>query len=206
MALTEAKINSSKSGCTLFDKFVGDDLLQIQTDVTTSNSEVDTLQSEMTAVEADVVTLNSYTDQAVKTTSTPSFVGSKATGAALGGFVREVTVGDYSAVDADQTYTAANILGGLIRRDTMTSDRTDTLPTAADFVAALTAPQVGEMYEFTVHNEDAAQTITLASGAGGTDVASATMRIVAVSSSKRFGIVLDNVTTSTEAYSLYLLA
>lgn len=53
MTLTSEKIQRSKDACPLFKNFVGDDLLTMQTDVTTTNG---------------------YTDQSVKTTAAPSFV------------------------------------------------------------------------------------------------------------------------------------
>ena len=103
----------------------------------------------------------------------------------------------------DVTLTAAEILGGLITRDPAGAARTDTLPTAALLVAAIPGATVGTSFEFTIRNTaDAAETITVASGSGGTD--SGTMTI-AQNNSKRFLVRITDVTLASENYTLYSL-
>ena len=102
------------------------------------------------------------------------------------------------------TYTAAQLLGGLILRDPNGAGRSDVTPTAVDIVKALTypkglAPVAGSCFEFTIRNTaDAAETITVTAGTGVT--LSGTMTI-AQSNSKRFLVVINSATTCT-IYSL----
>jgi hypothetical protein len=107
------------------------------------------------------------------------------------------------------TLTAAQIAGGLIARDPNGAGRIDTLPTAALLVAYFrnlanqrgTSVPVGLYFEFAVQNDaDAAETITIAVGSGGT--ATAQTLTIAQSNSKRFGVLLTNVTPGSEAYFL----
>lgn len=99
------------------------------------------------------------------------------------------------------TFTAAQILGGLILRDPTGANRADLVPTAANLVAALPGAVVGSSFEFTIRNDaDAAETITLTTNTGAT--MSGTMTI-AQNNSKRFLVVLTNVTAASEAYTVY---
>ncbi len=101
------------------------------------------------------------------------------------------------------TYTAAQIVGGLILRDPAGGARTDTTHTAAQILAAIPNAIVGSAIEFTVRNTaDAAETITVAGGSGVTT--SGTMTI-AQNNTKRFMLVFTNVTASSEAATLYSL-
>lgn len=107
------------------------------------------------------------------------------------------------------TYTAAQLLGGFINRDPNGAGRTDILPTAALLVAAIPAAIVGMGFEFTIRNNaDASETITLNAGSGGTisgSGQSTTTATIAQNNSKRFLVVLTNVTLSSEAYVIYSL-
>lgn len=101
------------------------------------------------------------------------------------------------------TLTAAQLLGGLILRDPNGAGRTDTTPTAALLVAAIPGVQIGQFFEFTIRNDaDAAETITVAAGTGGT--ASGTMTI-AQNNMKRFLVRFTAVVSGSEAYTLYSL-
>ena len=101
------------------------------------------------------------------------------------------------------TYTTAEALAGLILRDPNGASRTDTMPTAAALVDAVPGCQVNQAYYFDIRNTaDAAETITMAAGTGGTT--SGTMTI-AQNASKRFAVVFTNVTQGSEAYVLYSL-
>jgi hypothetical protein len=112
------------------------------------------------------------------------------------------------------TYTAAEIAGGYIRRDPNGSGRTDVLPTAALLVAYLRniAGQLGaeltariEM-QFTIQNDaDAAETITMSVGTGGSlgpNVAGSVTVTVPQNTSKRFSIQFTSTTPGSEAYVL----
>jgi hypothetical protein len=100
---------------------------------------------------------------------------------------------------ANVTYTAAQILGGLILRDPNGGARTDVLPTAALLAAELGGAKAGDSFEFTLRNTaDANETITVGAGVGGTVSGTAT---VAQNNTKRFLVVF----TSSSAYTIYSL-
>lgn len=102
-----------------------------------------------------------------------------------------------------RTYTAAELVGGLILRDPAGGARNDVTPTAAQIVAAIAGAIVGSSFEFTIRNTaDANETITVTAGAGVT--LSGTMTI-AQNNSKRFLAVCTNVTGSSEAVTIYSL-
>lgn len=100
-------------------------------------------------------------------------------------------------------YSAAQMLGGLILRDPAGAGRADTVDTAANIVAAFPNAIVGSSFRFIVRNDaDAAETITVSTAAGIT--LSGTMTI-AQNNSKEFLVRLDNVTSGTEAATVYSL-
>jgi hypothetical protein len=102
-----------------------------------------------------------------------------------------------------RTYTAAELVGGLILRDPTGGNRSDVTPTAALIVAGVAGAIVGSSFEFTIRNTaDAAETITVTAGAGVT--LSGTMTI-AQNASKRFLAVLTDVGAGTEAVTIYSL-
>lgn len=105
------------------------------------------------------------------------------------------------------TYSVADLKTGHILRDCNGAGRTDTLPTAALLVAGLTDPAVGQPVEFILSNvSDAAETITLAVGSGGSwsSLQVAATRVVPQFHQKIVRLRLTNVTASTEAYVAYL--
>lgn len=117
-----------------------------------------------------------------------------------GTFLKKGTVATISTAAA-VTYTAAQIFGGLILRNTTGAGRADLMPTVASMAAYLTNPYkiAGASYDFTIRNTaGAAETITLTTNTGLT--LSGTMTI-AQSNSKTFRIVFTNATTAT-VYSL----
>lgn len=123
-----------------------------------------------------------------------------ATHSGLSGVVNKVTVTNDATAGA-VTYTAAQIKGGIITRDPAGGNRTDVLPTAALLVAAIPGAAVGDSFDFVIKNTaDMAETITVQSGAGGTDFGDLA---IAQNETKRFRIVLTNVTAAAEAYSTY---
>ena len=101
------------------------------------------------------------------------------------------------------TYTAAQLLAGLILRDPNGAGRSDVTPTAAAIVAALQGARVGLSFEFTIRNDaDAAETITVTAGSGVT--LSGTMTI-AQNNIKRFLVNVTNATSGSEAVKIYSL-
>lgn len=99
------------------------------------------------------------------------------------------------------TYTAAQLLGGLILRDPNGAGRSDVTPTATLLLAALPGAVVGTSFDFTIRNTaDAAETITVTAGTGAT--LSGTMTI-AQNNQKAFRVVITNV--GTPAYTVYSL-
>lgn len=108
------------------------------------------------------------------------------------------------------TYTAAQILDGVIIRDCTGASRTDTLPTAALLVAAMVSrgmsPQVGDLVQCLVINgsDPTTEIVTLAPGAGGTwdAVQTAVSRTILGSSQKELNIRLTNVTAAAETYAV----
>lgn len=100
-------------------------------------------------------------------------------------------------------YTGGQLVGGLILRDCNGAGRADTVPTAADLLAAIPAAQVGQGFRFTIRNTSGgAFSITVSTATGVT--LSGTMTI-AQNNSKDFLAVFTNVTPAAEAYTLYSL-
>src|SRR5690606_36260088 len=100
-----------------------------------------------------------------------------------GHIVKKTTVTTDATAGAN-TYTAAELLGGLILRDPAGEGRSDVTPTATQIVAAIPDCKVGDSFEFTIRNTaDGNETITITAGAGVT--LSGTMTI-AQNNSKRF--------------------
>lgn len=101
------------------------------------------------------------------------------------------------------TYTAAELVGGLILRDPNGAARSDVTPTAAQIVGAITGATATSSFEFIIRNDaDAAETITLTAGAGVTISGTAT---IAQNNSKRFRAVITNAGSGTEAVTIYSL-
>jgi hypothetical protein len=118
-----------------------------------------------------------------------------------GWFHTTVTV---DATDGVKTYTAAELIGGLILRDPTGAPRADVSPTAAEIVAGFAGGIVGSSFEFTIRNAaNAAEAITLTAGAGVT--LSPASQVIAQDNSKRFLCRLDNVGSGTEAVTIYSL-
>jgi hypothetical protein len=109
------------------------------------------------------------------------------------------------------TYTAANLLTGIIVRDCNGAGRSDTLDTAAAIVAAVKAVDsgvnVGDIVCCDIINGSAGATnITLGAGTGGAFDANQTSgsRTVIQNTSKTISIRLTNVTAGSEAYVVYV--
>jgi len=97
------------------------------------------------------------------------------------------------------TYTAAELLGGLILRDPNGAGRSDVTPTAALIIAGMPGASIGNSFRFVIRNTaDAAETITITAGSNVT--LSGTMTI-AQNNSKEFLAVVTGTGTVT-IYSL----
>jgi len=101
----------------------------------------------------------------------------------------------------NETISASELLGGYYLRDCAGANRTDTTDTAANIVAAIDNAKVGTSRLFFVKNtSDAAETLTIAGGTGVTVSGTAT---VDQNNTKIFLMLLTNVTSGSEAVTLY---
>jgi hypothetical protein len=108
-----------------------------------------------------------------------------------------------NAVAAAVTYTAAEILSGLLLRDALSSARADLLPTAASIVAAINGCQVGTSFRTWIRNTGAgAGSITLTTNTGLT--LSGTVAIVFQQMKELMFVVTDN-RVGFEAVTVYSL-
>ena len=97
------------------------------------------------------------------------------------------------------TYSAAEILGKIIRRDPTGASRADLFPAATAIIAALPNFVAGMSFELTIINTaDQAETITMTTNTGLTLVGTMT---IAQGESKRF-LVLINSSTAVAIYAL----
>lgn len=103
------------------------------------------------------------------------------------------------------TYTAAQLLTGIILRDANGGARTDVFPTAALLVAGMgAAAAVNASFEVLIVNTSgAANTVQITMGSGGTSGGGAVLATIAQSTSRLFTIRLTNVTAGAEAYTVY---
>lgn len=103
----------------------------------------------------------------------------------------------------DLTYSAADLLGGLILRDPNGAARSDTTPSASDIIDAIYDAKNNDAFIFSIRNDaDAAETITLAGGTGVTIDGTAT---IAQNEIKEFLVVLNDVSSGNEAVTIYSL-
>jgi hypothetical protein len=115
--------------------------------------------------------------------------------------VFETIVQTVNANDAPQTYTPAQLAGGLIDRS-IGSARSDTLPSAAALLEAFQGLMVNHSFEFYVRNiSPTSVVLTLNPGAGGTKDMPST-NTVAQNNTRTFKVVFTNVTPGQEAYTL----
>jgi hypothetical protein len=106
-----------------------------------------------------------------------------------------------------RTYTAAEVLGGIIVRDCAGAGRSDVLPTAALLVAAMDRPRIGDVVRcYIVNGSDAAETLTIGAGTGGAFDTNQTTasRVIPQNSSKDVYIRLTGVVSGSEAYVVYM--
>lgn len=123
-----------------------------------------------------------------------------------GGSVVEATGTPTSITTAGNvTYTAAQLLSGIIVRDPAGGARTDTLPTAALLVAAIPGAEVGDTVKcYLINGADAAEAITVAAGAGGAFDAAQAEAIIPRNGRALVHLRLTDVGSGTEAYVAYV--
>ncbi len=120
---------------------------------------------------------------------------------AINDAVAHVTTVTTDATAGARTYTAAELIGGLILRDPAGADRSDVTPTAALIVAGIAGAIVGSSFEFVIKNDaDADEVITLTAGAGVTLTGTMTIRR---GYAHRYIAVCTNVGAGTEAVTIY---
>jgi hypothetical protein len=107
--------------------------------------------------------------------------------------------------DANTTLTADAVLGGVIERSGMTSDRTDTMPTCVQLLAQMKGAQVGTSVEFCVQNTDASHHSEISLTDTGITAGNSFEGTVQDASTHRYLLIFTNVTPSSEAATIYLL-
>jgi hypothetical protein len=101
------------------------------------------------------------------------------------------------------TITAAMVLAGILERDPAAANRSDVFPTAELLVAAIPNAFVGKTLDLLVVNTaDAAETIAIAAGTGGT-LKPGTPGAFGQNKSVLYRFLLTNVSAGTEAYTVY---
>jgi hypothetical protein len=98
------------------------------------------------------------------------------------------------ATDGAVTWTASQVLGGLIHR-TIGAARSDVTPTAALLIAAMGSPIVGQSFLFVVKNVTGATHVLTVTA--GSDVTLTGTMTIAAASSKIFLGVVTSATTVT---------
>jgi hypothetical protein len=107
-------------------------------------------------------------------------------------------VASANATNSDQTYTAAQVVGGYLVR-TLGANRTDTLPLGSAITTALPSLGVGSTFDFVIKNASAgAFTITLAGASGTTLIGTITV-------AQNETAVLRFVKTAASAYDIVKL-
>lgn len=121
---------------------------------------------------------------------------------AINDAVAHVTTVTTDATGGANTWSAAEMIGGLLLRDPNGADRSDVTATAAAIVAAIAGAIVGSSFEFVIKNTaDADEVITLTAGVGVT--LSPTSITIRRGYSHRFLAVCTNVTGAAEAVTVY---
>jgi len=122
---------------------------------------------------------------------------------AINDSVQHVTTVTTDATAGANTWSAAELIGGMLLRDPNGAARSDVTDTAANIVAGIAAAIVGSSFEFVIKNTaDANETLTLTAGVGVSLSGTMTIRR---GYTKRFLAVCTNVTGGAEAVTIYEL-
>lgn len=121
---------------------------------------------------------------------------------AINDAVSTITTVTTDSTAGANTWSAAELIGGMLLRDPAGADRSDVTATAAQIVAGIAGCQVGSSFEFVLKNTaDGDEVITLTAGAGVT--LSPTSITIRRGYAHRFRAVVTNATSSTEAVTIY---
>ena len=121
-------------------------------------------------------------------------------------FIQNMTAAGVTTA-GNVTYTVVQLVRGLLIRDCAGANRTDTLPTAAQLVTDIPALAIGDTVRcYIVNGSDAAETITIQEGVGGSwaGAQTASSRIIPQNTSKTVHMRMNSVTPGSEAYVVYL--
>jgi hypothetical protein len=92
-----------------------------------------------------------------------------------------------------QTYTAAQVLSGLVQRAHTIAAGTDVMPTAADLLAAMPGSIVGTSFDFVL---DTNANVTLNGASTGVTYATPCSTVLATSKAMHVMVMFTNVTTA----------
>ncbi len=107
----------------------------------------------------------------------------------------------------NEIYTASQLRGGLVLRDPSGGNRSDDLPTAANFVSSVHDAAIGSSYEFTIENTaDASESITITGTDPGVTLDPDSSFGIAENQSRTFKVVFTNVTAASEAVTVYSIS
>lgn len=104
---------------------------------------------------------------------------------------------------SDISYSVGQIMGGLILRDPGNSNREDTLPDAANIVAAIPKVTIGSSFVTRIQNTGSKKTITIKEGTGIT--ISGTDTSISKERTKMFLFVVTNKNSGSEAVTAYIM-
>jgi hypothetical protein len=104
------------------------------------------------------------------------------------------------------TLTPDQMFCRMYRRDCGAAARSDTTPTAANWIRALRKPPLNLSYTWTVYNNGAANTVTILPGTGVTIVlTSGSAATAAFTAVRNFRVTFTNVTPGSEAVEMLAL-
>ena len=121
------------------------------------------------------------------------------------GLLMDVRASAAVSADSNQTYTAAQLLGGIVTRTGITANRVDAVDTAANIVAAIPGAVVGTSFDFVVNNNDDASTVTV-NGASTGITYEGVATALAAGDAWLFKVFITNVTAASEAATVYQFA
>jgi len=155
------------------------------------------LQQQLNTTNANVAS-----NTATLSSHTSSISSNNASIAALNLQVAQLSLTTTAAGNSSATLTASSVLGGILTSNPGAAI-TLTLPTAAQLVAADNNAAVGKGYRFTIINLNGTNAITLAGGTGITLVGTAGIN---ANTSGSFYLSYTNVTSGTQAITIYRTA
>jgi hypothetical protein len=116
--------------------------------------------------------------------------------------ILENTLAPNGSADVTDTILIAELKTQIIQGPDLSEATTYTLDTAANIIAGFTGCSVGDSFDFYIINTDGTYAITISGGTGGTITGNA---VVATNTSAHYRIRFTNVTSSSEAYTVYRL-